>query len=124
MGHYILHFSLYHRMWSEMTGHKYHHRWRGVGGLRYGPRHGSPEGGGGFLERGFNDPPRAQTFFLPPRGGGGSRSVKFVWETSRFKLVAKSWGFCEYTLCYRYPARGGPYQALFACVPPTQLQTP
>ena len=65
MGRYILHFSLCHGMWLEMTGHKYHHRWWGVGGLRYGPRHGSPEGGG-VSERGFNDPARAQTFFLPP----------------------------------------------------------
>ena len=65
MGRCILHFLLCHGMWLEMTGHEYHHRWRGLGGLRYGPRHGSPEGGG-VSERGFNDPPRAQTFFLPP----------------------------------------------------------
>ena len=43
-GCYILHFSLSHGMWSEVTGYKYHHRWLGVGGLRYGPCHGSREG--------------------------------------------------------------------------------
>ena len=57
--------SLCHGMWSGMTGHKYHRRWGAVGGLRYGPRHGSPEVGGG-LRKGLQRPPRAQTFFLPP----------------------------------------------------------
>ena len=93
MGHYILHFPLCHGMWAEMTGHKYHHRWLGVGGLRYGPRNGSPEeGGGGVSERGFNDPPHAQTFFLPPlaplplllqcAGGRGRALLPVRWKLS------------------------------------------
>ena len=75
MGHYILHFSLCHGMWPEMPGHKYHHRWQGAGGLRYGLRHGSCEGGGS--QKGAPTTPRARKpFFFHP----GSADCKVAWE--------------------------------------------
>ena len=50
-------------MWSEMTGHKYHHRWWGLGGLGMDHVTGAPDS-----ERASNPPPPcAQTFFLPPQ---------------------------------------------------------
>ena len=64
MGRYILYFSLCHGMWSEMTGHKYRHCWWGVGGLRYGPCHRSPEGEGS--QEGAPTTPPTETFSLPP----------------------------------------------------------
>ena len=66
MGRYILHFSLCHRMWPQMTGHKYHHRWRGGGGgLGMVPVTGALKGG--VSERGCSDPPRTcKPFFFHP----------------------------------------------------------
>ena len=73
--------------------------------------------------------------------GGISRLVKFVWETSSFKLAAKfpmqiqgllqnlphtsgrycglRWGLIHSLL--QVPREGGPYRALFACAPLFQL---
>ena len=61
-------------------------------------------------------------------GEGISRSVKFVCETSCFKLAMKfptrNQGPFANALFATGTPRGGLYQALFACVPPSQLQTP
>ena len=54
-----------------------------------------------------------EVFALCVQGGGGFevsqvRLGKFVFQIGRGISHAKSRGFCECTLCYRYPARGDP----------------
>ena len=63
MGRYILCFSLCRGMWPEMTGHKYHHCWWGVGGgVVMVSVTGTLEGGGS--QKGAPTTPRARKPFF------------------------------------------------------------